>query len=221
MAIAVGGGCKPKSPEEASCAEQAALVRGGVSETVQIETVPASDEALTALSGLTELRTLLLDHSDSRVSAVGFVRLKGLGLVHLRYRGRGVDDEAATRIAELKSLRILNLPQAEISNVGLGRLAELPELEQLRLGGARVSIEGFKALAAMPGLKRLHLIDIPVGDAGLKVLGGIKQLESLYLDGAEVSEAAVDELFRVRPELHVHFDQRHHDRDPSRHSHAP
>jgi len=52
-------------------------------------------------------------------------------------------------------------------------------------------------------------------------LAKMEQLESLYLDGADLSDAAVDELFRARPQLHVHFDQEHHDRDPSRHSHAP
>ena len=74
-------------------------------------------------------------------------------------------------------------------------------------------------LRELPSLKRLHLIDVPITDAGLAPLAGILQLESLYIDGGDVSDAALDELFRQRPDLHVHLNQQHHDRDPHQHPH--
>jgi hypothetical protein len=39
-------------------------------------------------------------------------------------------------------------------------------------------------------------------------------LWSLYLDGAGVSEGAWGGYFEQRPDVHVHVDQVHHDRDP-------
>jgi Leucine-rich repeat (LRR) protein len=215
-------GCQSNGPTELSLAEQSKQVRSGIRESILVEARPLSDSDLEAVRGLQGLHTLLLDHPGNRFSAAGLSKLNGLdNLIHLRIRGHGVDDEAVSHITKLKSLRILNVPQAEITDAGLANLAELPNLEQLRLGSSKVTQAGIEAIAALPRLKRLHLIDIPVGDAGLKALAGMKQLESLYLDGAEVTDAGVDELFRLRPELHVHFEQQHHDRDPSSHAHDP
>jgi hypothetical protein len=50
-------------------------------------------------------------------------------------------------------------------------------------------------------------------------LASLKQLESLYIDGGQISDAGIDELFRQRPDLHVHLNAAHHDRDPHRHPH--
>jgi hypothetical protein len=69
-------------------------------------------------------------------------------------------------------------------------------------------------------LRWLHLIDIPLTDAALQPIGELRNLESLYLDGARISDAAYDEFFRAHPNLHVHIDQHHHDRDPSRLGHS-
>jgi hypothetical protein len=76
-----------------------------------------------------------------------------------------------------------------------------------------------KTIRELPALKRLHLIDIPISDKGLAELTAIEQLESLYIDGGDFSDAALDELFRARPGLHVHLNQKHHDRDPRNHEH--
>jgi hypothetical protein len=42
-------------------------------------------------------------------------------------------------------------------------------------------------------------------------------LWNLYLDGAGVSDGAWERYFALHPEVHVHVDQAHHDRDPNRH----
>jgi hypothetical protein len=53
----------------------------------------------------------------------------------------------------------------------------------------------------------------------LKTLAAMKQLESLYLDDCAVTEAGWNWLFREHPDLHIHVDQNHLDRDPSAHKH--
>jgi len=101
---------------------------------------------------------------------------------------------------------------------GLRALAELPQLKSLRLGSPRLAgPEVGAALAGFPALRSLHLIDVPLGDRGLEALGTLPGLWNLYLDGAGVSDAAWEEYFRRHPEVHVHVDQAHHDRDPGRH----
>src|SRR5690606_2919053 len=105
----------------------------------------------------------------------------------------------------------------EISPAAIERLAELPQLRQLRLavpGGDN----GFAAaVAAIRTLRSVHLIGIAVTDAGLQELATLPQLQSLYLDDTEISDQGWVWLFENRPGLHVHIDQKHHDRDPQRH----
>jgi hypothetical protein len=206
--------------KEMSWGEQAAMVRAGTSDQIQIEQTPLFDEDLEAIAGLETLRVLLIDHPHSRFSAEGLEPLAGLtSLEQLRIRGAGIDDDALAQLCKIASLRVLNLPQGTFSDQGLVRLRGLIYLEQLRFGSPHVTSAGLKTIAELPALKRLHLIDVPITDDALRDLARMDQLESLYLDGAELSETALDELFRVRPKLHVHLNQQHHDRDPHGHPH--
>lgn len=60
---------------------------------------------------------------------------------------------------------------------------------------------------------------MPIGDEGLGVLAGLPGLWNLHLDGAGVSNEAWGKYFQKRPNVHVHVDQAHHDRDPNSHDH--
>jgi hypothetical protein len=213
-------GCGGAVEREPSLAQQAAAVREGTTDRIQLESTRLSDDDLAELPGLENLRELLLDHPDSRFTPAGIRQLIGLpNLEHLRIRGRGIDDEALAHLAKFDSLRILNVPFATFGDESLGHLKALTHLEQLRFGSPRVSDAGMPTLAELPSLKRLHLIDVRITDLGLRELARIEQLESLYLDGAIVSDESYEELFHTRPRLHVHINQQHHDRDPARQGH--
>jgi hypothetical protein len=205
---------------EPSFADQLRAVKAGRTEEIHVSASPISDRDLTAAAGATALRVLKIDHVNSRITAAGLGHLKSLpNLEHLRIRGAGADDDALAELAAIKSLKILNLPQADFTDAGLSQLKGLPNLIQLRFGSPRVTDTGMKTIAELPALLRLHLIDVPIGDQGLASLAQMKQLESLYIDGGEFSDEAVNELFQKRPDLHVHLNQEHHDRDPHRHEH--
>ena len=75
-------------------------------------------------------------------------------------------------------------------------------------------------VAAMTNLRFLHLIGVPVTDRGLASLGRASQLESLYLDDTQVTDDGIEPLLKALPELHLHINQQHSDRDPNRDSHA-
>jgi hypothetical protein len=212
------GSAKPE-PAEPSLAEQVANVRAG-GDHIQIEHTAVNDNDLRLCAGLDRLRVLQIDSSQSHISASGLKQIDDLPtLEHLRIRGAGIDDEALAQIAQIKSLRILNLPQGTFSNEALAHLKQLPELVQFRFGSSRVTDAGMKLLGELPALRRLHLIDVPITDVGLRELAQMKQLESLYIDGGHFSDQVLDEFFRHRPDLHVHMNQQHHDRDPHKHEH--
>jgi hypothetical protein len=218
---AVGCSTRPGIPahHEPDLAAQAAAVRAGDWDQIQIEHTAFSDQEFARLAGLENLRTLLIDDRTAYLSPLAAAAFENLPhLEHLRFRG-GLNDAALAKIVHARSLRILNLPHAEFTDAALSQLKELPDLEQLRFGSPNVTDAGMKTIAAFPALKRLHLINVPITDAGLAELAGIQQLESLYIDGSNVSDAAFEDLFRRRPDLHVHLNQRHHDRDPQAHPH--
>lgn len=209
-------GCSSEPPE-ASLAQQAADVRAGSSDRIQVQYVALGDDDLHTLTGLAGLRELLLDNDQNRLTAAGMLHLTELSkLEHLRVRGGSIDDAALKRLADLENLHVLNLPQGTFSDAGLVELKRLPKLVQFRFGSSHVTDAGMKTLAALPAIKRLHLIDVPITDDGVAELAKIEQLESLYIDGGRFSEAALENLFRRRPNLHVHLNQQHHDLDPQK-----
>jgi hypothetical protein len=218
-------GCGSRAEGDSPSAEpalsvQAAIVRAGENDQIQIEQSPLDDNDLESIAGLSNLRVLLIDHPKSRFSAAGLNQLAALtSLEQLRIRGTGIDDAVLAQLAQIKSLRVLNLPQGSFSDQALAHLSALEHLEQLRFGSPYVTSAGMKIIAELPALKRLHLIQVPITDEGLREIAKMEQLESLYIDGANLSDAAIDELFRRRPRLHVHMNQQHHDRDPHGHSH--
>ena len=224
--LALAAGCDrsppdaPPPPTELTFAEQIAAVQAGNEGTILVEQAPLTDDELRQLRGLDSLTALCIDHESSRITAAGIAHLAELPrLTHLRIRGSGIDDDALAAIAQLQRLTILNVPRGEFTGRGIDQLTALSELEMLRFHSPHIADADMPALGKLPGLKRLHLIDVPITDAGLAELAKIERLESLYIDGGQISDAAWDELFRLRPRLHVHINQQHHDRDPGKHAH--
>ncbi len=212
-------GCH-EEPLEATLRQQAAAVRAGESDRILVEEAAIGDDDLREVTGLANLRELLLDNPRSRFTPAGIRQLIGLPkLEHLRIRGTGIDDEALDHLASLDSLVILNLPRATFGDRSLAQLKRLPRLAQLRFSSPRVTDASMPTLAELPALTRLHLINVPITDSGLAELAKIERLESLYIDGEQFSDFALEKLFRERPDLHVHLNRSHHDLDPHKHEH--
>jgi hypothetical protein len=178
----------------------------------------ATDSDLVILAKRRPVRELLIE--DSTITDAGLAYLEALAeLEHLRIRGAAITDVGIRSLCRLSNLRVLNLPHAQFSDVGLAELVKLPNLELLRFGSPAVSDAGMAYCRTMPKLRFLHLIDVPISDQGLLHLRGMAQLESLYVDGADLSDAAVEALLTDLPNLHLHIDQQHHDRDPHKNDH--
>lgn len=202
--------------EKPSFAAQVAAVREGRA-TAIVAAEPPTPEEWESLRGLPALATLVLERGRADDRAAGIIAtLPAIERVVLRESP--LTDTGFARLAECRSLRDVNVPQADCTAAGIRALVSLENLRALRLGGKRLAgPEVGEAVATLPRLRSLHLIDVPLGDRGLAALRGLPGLWSLYLDGAGVSDEAWAEYFRECPGVHVHVDQAHHDRDPRGH----
>jgi len=177
---------------------------------------PLSAAEWESLRGLAGLRELVLQGGvadDSRADVLASLP----DVERLVLRRSPLADAGFASLADCRGLCDLNVPQAACTAAGIRSLAALPNLRSLRLGGPDlIGPEVARAVAALPRLESLHLIDVPIGDEGLAALAGPPGLVNLYLDGAGATAGAWQRYFGARPDVHVHVDQRHHDRDPRR-----
>ena len=192
--------------------KQLQQVRQGKSDSIQLQTHTLTDADVTQLGALPSLRVVQAERSS--VTAAGCAELSKLKLHRLTLRGSRLTDKAAKHLAKIKTLRTVNLPQADFTDQGMIALTRLPELELLRIGSPRLSDAAAPAIASMNSLRFLHLINVPLTDEGLKWFESMRQLESLYLDGSQVSQAGLESLIEALPDLHLHIDQQHLDIDP-------
>jgi hypothetical protein len=193
-------------------------VRRGEATEVVTAGEAIGDQELVLLTGLPTLKHL--DIENFRGTPQGLQRLTELpNLQRLQIHGGDVGDDATAVIASCVSLKNLNLPTAQFSDAGLATLKKLPHLELLRFHSPHVTDDGLVQIAEMKSLRFLHLIGVPVTDQGLTHLESMKQLESFYIDDALVTDDGIAQLLEAIPRLHLHINQQHSDRDPSKGTH--
>lgn len=199
---------------------QIAAVKAGESDTIHTHQ-RVNEAQLKLLPPLGEsLQHLLIDAGE--VTDEGMQQIAQLPqLIHLRMRESPITDRGLAHLSQtgMPQLRILNLPQARVGAKGIRSLRELPRLEQLRLGGTQLDDAAAEELAQLPALRSLHLIGPALTAEGLAALAHAPRLGSLYIDDCPLPDEAWESLFAAKPNLHVHIDQSHHDRDPSAHGH--
>lgn len=206
----------PETPGDDLHATLAYLVKTA-GDMVRLDNFHATDETIRTLADVERLRVIRID--GGRLSAEAGRSLAAMPhLEQLHLRRVQVDDGFVEALADSQTIWLINLTASpEVSHEAIARLAEMPRLRQLRLviagGGNRYA----RAVASMRRLRHLHLIGIAVNDEGLERLASLPHLESLYLDESAVSEQGWLWLFEHHPQLHVHIDQKHHDRDPQKH----
>ncbi len=205
-------------PPETPWRQQVEAVANGRAYEIYIHRARIGDEHLHESSALTRLTKLELGTSE--LTPTGVRHLQTLpNLRRVALRGQVVDDAILAELCRIPTLRELVLPQTIITDDGLRALQEQPQLTQLVLGSSRISTAGMQHLVGLKKLRWLHLIDIPLTDAALAPLAQLPQLESLYIDGAQLTDAGIEHLLQQRPDIHPHFDQQHHHRDPLRGTH--
>ena len=187
-------------------------------DTIRLDDFAATAEHFKTLAAVERLRVIRVEGGELNASAAAaLAAMPHLEQLHLR--GVAIDDAALRSLSGSQSVWLLNLAGEELrlSAAAISELGQMPRLHQLRLAIPSGDRQIAAAVADIERLRSVHLIGIAVDDEGLRSLARLPELESLYLDDAMVSDQGWLWLFDNRPGLHVHIDQRHHDRDPQSH----
>lgn len=234
LAIVAGIGCRPGDlidPPDGSPANQGGRptqaapvidwpgmiekVKQGQSQRIVLESL-ADTRFFAAIQSLEGLRELCLDAGIEPDIDLGNA-IETLQLTHLRVRLVSLEDPQVEKIISTQpQLRILNLPHCRLTDDGLKKLSRLKDLVLLRIGSPNLTDEAARAIPLLVNLRSLHLIGPRLGGDSLLEIARAKNLQSFYLDDCPIPDAAWEKMFRERPDLHVHIDQAHHDRDPKR-----
>jgi hypothetical protein len=191
-------------PRELSLAEQAAAVKAGRSQTIELRRTNVTLDDLESLVGLDGLRELVLTKSQfGDEGLLVIAQHVPPELERLVLGDVAATDAGLERLAALRDLKSLNLGTTQVTDDGLAHLAGLTRLELLRLGSSNITDAGLVHLQGLAQLKFLILQNAQLTDAGLEQLTGLMQLESLFVEGNRVTEAGVRKSF---PNLHVHWE---------------
>ncbi|HEY2574539.1 MAG TPA: protein kinase [Verrucomicrobiaceae bacterium] len=157
------------------------------------EKQPLHVVSLAALSGLTELRELILD--NNLITDAGLAFLPKLPkLSRLSVAGCELTDQSLEKIAKLTALTELDAQNNHITGSGLENLTNLPGLAMLKIGSVDLTDEGVPYLASLGALHRLDLDSgKPLKCENLAPLSGIKKLKTLVL-GASATDSTVRSL---------------------------
>ena len=211
--VLIGCGEKPPTAWD----RQIAAVRAGASDAVVVEAGAVRPDDLRDLrEGCGLLRRLTLRRATPGPAVcVGddFTAALAGAAGHLPNLER-LDCGGPVRVAalapHLPPLVHLNLPAAAAGGGDLIALAEAqPRLELLRLHAPGLTDADAAALGGFGHLRFLHLLAAPLTDAAVPHLAALPRLESLYLDGSRLTAHGWAELHRLRPDLHLHADDRH------------
>jgi hypothetical protein len=175
---------------------------------------PVDDKQLEDLPEDVHLEVLLLEQGGlSRTGIERVARL--LSLRRLVLRDCSFGDEEASLVAAMPNLAVLNIPNSQLTGIGLVELSHSKSLISLRVGTDRPIENLGSSLQGFQELRHLHLIGFNVDQAALKVLVELPELQSIYLDDAQLSDNEIDWLVEAGDHLHIHLDQIHPDRkDP-------
>ena len=171
-------------------------------EMLDLSGSPISDAGIKHLAGLTKVNTLNI--TGTQITGEGIQAIMDLPLFQIAYKN--CPDDVAVAIADISSVKILQLDGSQLTNLGIAALAELPELRQLMISGSQISDEGLATLGNLKNLNALDISNTAVTDKGITVLGGLSNLNSVSLSGTQVTQAGVDKLQQLLPDTYIDFE---------------
>lgn len=115
------------------------------------------------------------------------------------------------QLQQFPALERLDLTYTNVTDDWLPWIAEIESLRRLELGHARVGGRGFGHLRRLPHLEELNLVYCPVRDNYLDDLAALRSLRQVNLFRcSHLTVEAIEELRTARPDVKVHVDRRMH-----------
>lgn len=175
------------------------------------------NESFTLLAELPELESIRIDHntpkghSDAALEdfdGSGIAALKNSKLASLRI-GHAFDDDGMQALAQVPSLRSIQMVHSRVTDAGVAHLARHPNIEDFTISSQarsnRVTNGSLKTFATLPKLKRLAVQETFLTfEEGLKHLSPLKgRLELLSLKSSLVLPSDLEKFKADHPTLEI------------------
>ncbi len=165
-------------------------------ERLDIAKTGVTGPGLSHLGRMSKLKKLFTPTNSAGLTHIG--RLHGLQELCAYQPRKPIPGDGLAHLANLKSLRVLQLGDNLCSETGLATLSGLSGLTQLGIGGERVTDAGLTHIAKLQGLQELTLYKSRITGAGLAVLRDLPNLTSLDLqDSVGVDDSGVEPLRKL------------------------
>jgi Leucine-rich repeat (LRR) protein len=119
-----------------------------------------------------------------------------------------ISNETLKHIGEMKSLHLLSIGSASVTDEGIAHLKEIPELRKLLIYDWRtestIANEALKHIGEMKSLHELSIRSASVTDEGLAHLENLPQLKQLRLTETKVTPEGVNRLQRALPSCTIY-----------------
>jgi Leucine-rich repeat (LRR) protein len=163
------------------------------------------DGLMPAVVRLTGLRVLWLNYA--RITPKGAAMLSQLPALERLDTPEQMSDAVMAQIADVQSLKALNVSPSRMTDAGLTSIATLRSLEVLHLeGNDKMSNDSLKALTQLPSLRHLRILG-PFTDRAMTHLAAMPALRVLWLDTTNVTDAGLQRLSQSKTieRLNLHW----------------
>ena len=173
---------------------------------------PLGDAGAKILSEMPQLEELQLYGckltADRLKLLTGLKNLKKLGL-----RATDIAEADLPKLQSFEKLEHLELGvNLQLTDKAGSAIAELKSLKYLDLHLTRVWDEGLKSIAAMSHLRGLYLMNTKATGAGLKTLGALTELVRFQIDGHSVNQETISAVLGMKKLRHLTLNIAHADK---------
>lgn len=162
-----------------------------------------ADEAIEIMASMPKLKKLRLAKTQIGAPAIAAMpQLEKLEELDLSECAQ-LSDEAMGPLAEMKSLKKLNLWRVNLTDQGIQPIGKLSNLESLNLDNTRLTDAGLPAIGGLKKLTFLHLGSTSISNAGLDELKELKNLKNLIVTRTAVTQEGVDALQTSLPQTEI------------------
>jgi hypothetical protein len=181
---------------------------------LNVERTNLSDADARHLTGLTELRKLILNNTALTPEGLKFIehftKLEVLKLASVNAGGM-----SKVSMKDFASLRVLDLGLTNMTNNELKKLTVLPHIEDINLNKNNINDDGIEFLVKLKGLRYISLVDTRVTARGLRRLAQLPKLGVIVLRKSRYAPDALLEAQKLMPHVTFQNDDREFKLDPA------